>query len=57
MEEVGQLYGRRGQLQAKDILEQNAQLFAGGELSDDDQLAFINEMQQLYLDSKIRAKK
>ena len=57
MEQVGQMYGRRGQLQAKDILEQTAQLFAGGELSDDDQLAFINEMQKLYLDSKIKAKK
>jgi len=57
MEEVGQKYGRRGVLQAKDILEQTAQLFAGGELSDDDQLAFINEMQQLYLESKVRAKK
>lgn len=57
MEQVGQMYGRRGQLQARDILEQTAQLFAGGELSDDDQIAFINEMQQLYLDSKIRARK
>ena len=57
MEEVGAQYGRRGILQAKDILEQTAQLFAGGSLSDEDQLAFMTEMQQLYLDSKQRAKK
>ena len=57
MEEVGSRYGRRGVLQAKDILEQTAQLFAGGSLSDEDELAFITEMQRLYLDSKERAKK
>lgn len=57
MKEVGAQYGRRGILQAKDILEQTAQLFAGGSLSDEDQLAFMTEMQQLYLDSKQRAKK
>ena len=51
MEEVGSRYGRRGVLQAKDILEQTAQLFAGGSLSDED------ELQRLYLDSKERAKK
>ena len=55
--EVGAQYGRRGILQAKDTLEQTAQLFAGGSLSDEDQLAFMTEMQQLYLDSKQRAKK
>ena len=57
MDEVGMKYGRRGVLQAKEILEQTAQLFAGGSLSDEDELAFITEMQRLYLDSKERAKK
>lgn len=57
MEEVGEKYGRRGVLQAKDILEETAQLFAGGTLSPEDELAFITEMQRLYLDSKERAKK
>ena len=37
-------------------MEQAAALFAGGELSDDDKLAFLHEMQQLYLDSKDRAR-
>lgn len=41
----------------QNILEQTAQLFAGGSLSDEDELAFITEMQRLYLDSKERAKK
>ena len=52
-----ELYGHRGQIQAKDILEQTANLFAGGSLSADDELAFVNEIQRLYLDSKVRAKK
>ena len=57
MEEVSAKYGRRGVLQAKDILEETAQLFAGGSLSEDDEIAFIREIQRLYLDSKERAKK
>ena len=42
---------------AAQLLHQTATLFAGGELSDDDKLAFVTEIQQLYLDSKERAKK
>ena len=57
MEEVSSKYGRRGVVQAHDILEQTQQLFAGGTLSDDDEIAFIQEIQRLYLDSKERAKK
>ena len=57
MEEVGQEYGSRGQRQARAILNEAAGLFAGGELSEDDKLAFLTEMQQLFLDSKQRAKK
>jgi len=57
MEEVGQKYGTRGQRQATAILEEARRLFAGGELSDEDQMAFLTEMQQLFLDSKQRAKK
>lgn len=55
--EASELYGRRGAKQAERILEQTAAMFAGGELSDADQIAFLNEIQSLYLDSKIRAKK
>jgi len=50
-------YGRRGQSQAQEILDQTAAMFAGGELSEEDQLAFIHEMQHIYFDSKERAKK
>ena len=32
-------------------------MFAGGELTDDDKTAFMDEIQMLYLDSKKRAKK
>ena len=54
--DAGQKYGRRGTLQATELLEQASALFAGGELSTDDQLAFVHEIQQLYFDSKERAK-
>jgi transcriptional regulator with XRE-family HTH domain len=45
-------YGKRGQDQANMILEQAAALFAGGELSETDQLAFLHNMQALFLESK-----
>ncbi len=57
LEDVGQQFGSRGQRQAQAILTEARQLFAGGELSDDDKLAFLTEMQQLFLDSKQRARK
>ena len=55
--EASEKYGRRGAMQAQELLEQASAMFAGGELSEDDQLAFVHEIQQLYLDSKDRAKK
>ncbi len=57
LEDVGQQFGSRGQRQAAMILSEARQLFAGGDLSDEDKLAFLMEMQQLFLDSKERAKK
>ena len=57
LEDVGQQFGSRGQRQAEAILSEARQLFAGGELSDDDKLEFLTEMQQLFLDSKQRSKK
>ena len=50
-------YGTKGQEQAIELLEQASALFAGGDLSEDDQLAFVHEIQQLYLDSKERSKR
>ena len=50
-------YGRRGLSQAQSVLDQAAALFAGGELSADDQEAFVREIQELYFDAKERAKK
>lgn len=50
-------YGTRAARQAQAIIEQTAAMFAGGELSDEDQIAFLNEIQALYLDSKKRAKR
>ena len=55
--EAAEKYGRRGRSQAQAVLEQASALFAGGELSDEDKLAFLHEIQGLYFDSKERAKK
>ena len=48
---------QEAQNQAQQIIEQAAAMFAGGELSDEDKTAFMDEIQMLYLDSKKRAKK
>ena len=40
-------HGTRGASQAQQILEQTAAMFAGGELSDEDKLAFMHEIQSL----------
>ena len=45
-------YGKKGLEQANAILEQTAALFAGGELSEIDQIAFLHTMQSLFLESK-----
>ena len=55
--EASEQYGSRGAKQAQQILEQAAAMFAGGELSDEDKTAFMDEIQMLDLDSKQRAKK
>jgi len=49
-------YGKKGQDQARVILDQAAALFAGGELSDNDQRAFLHSMQDLYLEAKAIAR-
>lgn len=57
MMEVGEQFGRRGQMQAAAILHQTKELFAGGTLSETDQLAFLTEMQEIFLDAKRSAQK
>ena len=57
LEDVGKQFGTRAQRKASAIMAEARQLFAGGELSDEDQLAFLREMQLLYVDSKMRAQK
>ena len=53
---VAKHYGKRGLDQAGVILDQTAALFAGGELSEADQIAFLHDMQRLFLDSKDKAR-
>lgn len=55
--EASEQFGNRGAKQAQQILEQAGAMFAGGSLTDEDKIAFMDEIQSLYLDSKRRAKK
>ena len=55
--EAAEKYGPKGRIQAQALIDAAEALFAGGELTDDDKLAFVHEIQELYLDSKERAKR
>ncbi len=50
--EASDLYGSRGRMQARRLINQISAMFAGGELDDDDKLAFVHQIQELYFDSK-----
>lgn len=56
LSQAGRDYGRRGELQAEAILAQTRELFAGGTLAEEDKLAFLTEMQRIFLDSKETAR-
>ena len=45
---AAEMFGKKGQSQAKILLEQTAALFAGGELSDSDKEAFSRGMQSVF---------
>jgi len=55
--ESASLYGDKGEREARELLQRTSALFAGGKLNDEDKLAFMLEIQQLYLESKQIAKK
>lgn len=57
LSEATDKYGTRGRAQAHLILDQASALFAGGELSADDQEAFFQTMTEIYFDAKAKAKK
>lgn len=48
-------FGPRGAMQAQDLLNQTKALFAGGELSEQDQLAFISELKDIFMEAKLKA--
>ena len=54
--QAAEIYGKKGQAQAQIILNQAAALFAGGELSEKDEIAFLHDMQAIFLESKKIAK-
>lgn len=49
-------YGRKGTLEAEEILEHTSALFAGGTLSDEDKVGFLHAMQAIYFESNEHAK-
>ncbi len=57
LDEVGEQYGSRAQRQYVKAITEVKKLFAGGELPEEDELAFVMEVQKLFMDSKQRAKK
>lgn len=57
MTSANEEYGSRGAKQAQLILDQAYAMFAGGELSEADKVAFMDQIQEMYLDSKKKAKK
>jgi len=54
---VSELYGKRGLDRANQLLKEASALFAGTELSDHDKRAFALEMQAIFFDSKVKARK
>lgn len=57
LKEVSEKYGSRSAHQAQNIIAQTNALFAGGELNDEDQEAFMQAIMEIYLESKRKAKK
>lgn len=55
--DAGDAYGARGRMQARRLINQVSAMFAGGELDDDDKLAFVHQIQELYFDSKEYSKR
>jgi len=54
--EATERYGRKGALEANVILQQADALFAGGELSEEDMLGFMHDMQAIYFKATDRAR-
>ena len=54
---VSEMYGARGRMQARRLIDQVSAMFSGGELDDDDKLAFVHQVQELYLESKEYSKR
>ncbi len=57
LSEAASRYGSRGRAQAQLLLNQANALFAGGELTEDDKVAFFQAITEIYFDAKGRAKK
>ncbi|GHU70834.1 hypothetical protein FACS1894184_16840 [Clostridia bacterium] len=48
-----ELFGNRGASQTRLILDQTSALFASGELSDEDELIFMKELQDIYFQARL----
>lgn len=52
--QASEQYGRRGMMQAKELIDGMSGLFAGGSLSDEDKDAVMKALQDIYWESKAR---
>lgn len=57
MSDIGEKYGTRGQRQMEALKNQVSALFAGGELNEEEQMAFLMDLNDIFLDAKKKAKK
>lgn len=57
MSDIGEKYGTRGQRQMEALKSQVSALFAGGELNEEEQMAFLMDLNDIFLDAKKKAKK
>ncbi len=49
---AGEKHGAHGRMQAARLANEVSAMFAGGELDEDDKLAFVHQIQQIYFESK-----
>lgn len=57
MTDIGEQYGTRGQRQMAALKSQVTALFAGGELSESEQMAFLMDLNAIFMEAKEEAKK
>ena len=55
--EIVKKYGTRGQRQMEALKKQISALFAGGDLDESEQVAFLLDLNEIFIDAKVEAQK